>query len=175
MIIGYVGTRGKGKSLSLVREAYEHYKDDYIIYSNIGLNRAYFKDYNILDISMIKDWIKGDKQFSKAFFILDEAHLFLDSRSGMTKSNKIISYFVLQTRKRNVRIGFTTQFWHQIDKRLRDPTEIRVICNNKEINNKLYQYNIIQDFNSGYEFQDIFCSSDYFDYYDTDEIVNPFN
>ena len=174
MIIGYIGTRGRGKTLSCVREAYEHYLDGYEIYSNIKLNNKYFKNWYSIDNKMIIDWVKGDKQFKKAFFILDEVHAYLDSRMGMSKRNVVISYFILQTRKRNVRIGYTTQFIDQVDKRLRQPTEIMVECQNYMTPSGMFQKNKITHFETKRAYYDSFRGSDYFDYYDTNEIMNPF-
>lgn len=174
MIIGYVGTRGRGKTLSCVREAYEHYLQGYEIFSNIKLNKKYFKTWHSIDNKTIIDWVKGDKQFKKAFFILDEVHIYLDSRMGMSKRNVIISYFVLQTRKRNVRIGYTTQFIDQVDKRLRQPTEVMIQCQNYIGESGMFQKNLVQHYETGRVSYDTFRGSDYFDYYDTDEIINPF-
>jgi len=174
MIIGYLGTRGRGKTLSCVREAYEHQQNGYSIYSNIKLNKKIFPDYTLIDGKMLIDWVKGEKQFKKAFFILDEVHVYIDSRMGMSKKNIIISYFVLQTRKRDVRIGYTTQFFNQVDKRLRNPTEILIECQNYNNESSVIQRNKVFHEETGRIWEDRFIANDYFGYYDTDEIVNPF-
>lgn len=174
MIIGYVGTRGRGKTLSCVREAYEHYLKGYTIYSNINLNKKYFKTWFKLDGQMLVDWVEGDKQFKKAFFILDEVHVYLDSRMGMSKRNIIISYFILQTRKRDVRLGYTTQFYNQVEKRLRQPTEVIVECQNYNNKGIIINRNIVYVLELNHKFQQQFIANDYFDFYDTNEIVNPF-
>jgi len=181
MIIGYIGTRGRGKTLSMVREAYEHYKKGYEVYSNIKLSKKYFKHYNLISLKEIIEWVKGDIQFKKAVFLLDEVHVYIDSRSGMSKKNVILSYFVLQTRKRDVRVLYTTQFIDQVDKRLRQPTEVIVQCNNAMTGTRftaeqeeIYQVNKVLVRDNGGGFIDRFLANDYFDYYSTDEIVNPF-
>lgn len=175
MIIAYLGTRGRGKTLSLVREAYEHYNKGYNIYSNIKLNDKKFKQWTMIDGKMLLAWVNGDKQFKKAFFILDEVHVYLDSRMGMSKRSIIISYFILQTRKRNVRLGYTTQFFNQVDKRLRNPTEVFVDCHNfKGEDGKIRNRNLVTFLESGRMVYQIFEAEKYFEYYDTDEIVNPF-
>src|SRR6056297_3378714 len=143
MIIGYLGTRGRGKTLSCVREAYEHQQNGYSIYSNIKLNKKILPDYTLIDGKMLIDWVKGEKQFKKAFFILDEVHVYIDSRMGMSKKNVTISYFVLQTRKRDVRIGYTTQFFNQVDKRLRSPTEVLIQCQNYKTDDGIIQRNLV--------------------------------
>jgi len=84
----------------------------------------------MVSLKQIIEWVKGDVQLRKAVLILDEVHVYIDSRSGMSKKNVILSYFVLQTRKRDVRLLYTTQFIDQVDKRLRQPTEVFVQCQN---------------------------------------------
>ena len=174
MIIAYLGTRGRGKTLSCVREAYEHQLKGYHIYSNIKLNDRYFKDWTLIDGKMLLDWVNGDKQFKKAFFILDEVHVYLDSRMGMSKRSIIISYFILQTRKRNVRLGFTTQFFNQVDKRLRNPTEVFVECQNYKKGEEIINRNKVTVLETQRVFTQEFKANRFFDYYNTDEIVNPF-
>src|SRR6056297_2716642 len=170
MIIGYIGTRGRGKTLSCVREAYEHYKNGYTIYSNVKLDDKKFKTWHTITGDMLIDWVQGEKQFKKAFFILDEVHVYMDSRMGMSKRSVIISYFVLQTRKRDVRIGYTTQFLNQVDKRLRNPTEIFVECQNYMTKNGVIQENKVFHEETSRAWLDRFKANDYFGYYNTDEI-----
>ena len=174
MIIGYVGTRGRGKTLSCVREAYEHQLKGYTVYANLKLNRRMFPNYVELTGKMITDYVSSEQQFNKAFFILDEVHVYLDSRSGMSKRNVIISYFILQTRKRDVRLGYTTQFIDQVDKRLRQPTEVMVYCQNYNSGKDIKQKNIVFEKETGKRFLDTFSANEYFDYYDTNYIINPF-
>ena len=181
IIIGYIGTRGRGKTLSCVREAHEHYKKGYKIYSNIKLNRKIFPSYEMVSLKQIVDWVKGDVQLKKAVLILDEVHVYIDSRSGMSKKNVILSYFVLQTRKRDVRLLYTTQFIDQVDKRLRQPTEVMIQCQNYDTghrydkkNNEIQQRNIVWHKETGRTWVDPFCANDYYGHYDTNEIVNPF-
>ena len=59
---------------------------------------------------------------------IDEFHIFCDSRIAASKRNRLISYFALQTRKRNVSLYFTTQFLDQVDKRLRRLVDYRIMC-----------------------------------------------
>jgi len=174
MIIGYIGIRGRGKTLSCVREAYEHYKNGYTIYSNVKLDDKKFKTWHTITGDMLIDWVQGEKQFKKAFFILDEIHVYLDSRMGMSKRNVIISYFVLQTRKRDVRIGYTTQFLDQVDKRIRQPTEVYIECQNYNNEDKIYQRNTVFHKETGRQWIDSFEANEFFGYYDTNEIINPF-
>lgn len=172
MIIGYLGSRGRGKTLSCVREAYEHQKNGYTIYSNIHLDQDTFPGYKKISKKMLMDWVSSETQFSKAFFLLDEIHVFMDSRMGMSKKNVVISYFLAQTRKRDVRIGYTTQFWNQADKRLRQLTEVVVYCWYDHSCDEAY--NVIEDQESMKRIKISYDAQKWFDTYDTSEIVNPF-
>lgn len=113
IIIAFVGTVGSGKTLSAVYEAYKYYKyKGYTVYSNIGLKFPHIK----LNRKTLDALIKEKKGLQDAVLLMDEVHISVDSRSSMSKRNKAISYFVLQTRKRNVRLLYTTQHLHQVDK-----------------------------------------------------------
>ena len=47
----------------------------------------------------------NDVPLYKTLIIGDEMHIFLDSRNSVSKKNKLISYFLLQTRKKQCQIG----------------------------------------------------------------------
>lgn len=92
----------------------------------------------------------------------------------MSKRNRLWSYFINQTRKRDVDLYFTTQFFRQVELRLRENTEYfifpQVIKQHNAIiiNNKIYSYeNTLKLI--GVE---RFVGNDYFNVYDTDEIIS---
>lgn len=127
MIAGFVGNIGSGKTLSMVKKAYEEFLKGKTIYSNIHLNFDYIP-YTIDDL---ESWAKGEKILSNIVLLMDEAHIYLDSRSSMRKRNKFVTYLMLQTRKLGCDVYFTTQFFDQIDKRLRNLTTAIVECYTK--------------------------------------------
>lgn len=130
MIIAYVGTVGGGKTCSAVYECYLYYRAGFKIYANIKLNFPH----EPLTHKRLFEMIKNKEQLQDVVMLLDEIHIALDSRSSMKKRNRIMTYFLLQTRKRNVRLLYTSQHLHQCDKRLRDTTDIITFC--KNISNK---------------------------------------
>jgi hypothetical protein len=71
MIIGFIGQRGSGKTLTMVKEAYKKYLDGYTIYSNIVLNFPY-KPYNI---DVLLDFAEKGRYFGNTVFIIDEIHI----------------------------------------------------------------------------------------------------
>lgn len=119
MIITYLGRRGSGKTLTMVKDAYIEYKRGKQIISNIkGIPFAVFMDN--------KDILSLDKNSDlfNAVILIDEAQIFFDSRRSMKKENISFSNFVQQIRKRNIDLYLTTQFANAIEKRLRDHTDI---------------------------------------------------
>lgn len=126
MIEVFLGTVGSGKTLSMVYEGYKYYRRGLKIYANFKLNFPY----EPLTYKRLNEMIQNKEQLQDAVLLLDEIHIAIDSRNSMSKKNKIISYFILQTRKRNVRLLYTTQHLHQVDRRLRDTTDILVMCDN---------------------------------------------
>lgn len=171
MIYGFIGDIGQGKTLSMVRTAYSLFKQGHKIYSNIKLN---FK-FEYFTINDIIKYAENDKTFKNAVFLIDEAHIFIDSRNSMTKKNLIISYFILQTRKKDVTLLYTTQYFHQIDKRLRASTNAIIECYFKKYNNIPICLNIINIIKSNNIIikKDIFNPIPYFKLYDTLEVVKP--
>ena len=145
MIIGFFGNMCDGKTLNAVIKLKEYYDRGYVIYSNTWLSFPYV---SLLSKDLI-DIAEGKKElpFNCAMFI-DEIHVWLDSRVSGSKKNRIISYFLLQTGKMgsDADIGliliYTTQYYHQIDKRLRSTTCIAIECEKIKIHfRKIFKLN----------------------------------
>jgi len=91
----------------------------------------------------------------------------------MTKKNKIISYFITQSRKRNLVLLYTTQQSHQIDKRLRSNTDYFIKCENLTPNAKkdMFIRWKINDM-EGHEKSFIVRGDAYFKLYDTHQMID---
>ena len=162
---------GSGKTLSMVKYAYEYYQKGYKIYSNIKLNFPY-TEYSFQDLI---DYANDDKTFYNSVILCDEMHITLDSRNSGSKRNRVITYFLLQTRKKDVKLFYTTQCFHQVDKRLRSNTDY-VIMNNtrKTIKGTTYTMNlIVQTTELGRQLKKtvIYRSQPYYKLYNTYEVV----
>lgn len=149
MIIGYFGNVRQGKTLSAVRELYKFYLKGYKIYSNTFLNFPFTP----LTMEMLFDVVEKDFDIGdQSVFFIDEAHIWMDSRVSGTKRNRIVSYFLLQTGKlgKSTDYGlillFTSQYAHQIDKRLRSVIDIAVECTKFEHPSGKYFYQEINVF-----------------------------
>lgn len=178
MIIAFLGTVGSGKTLSAVREAFQYYKMGHTVYANMGLSFPHVK----LDKKTFDTLIENKEGLQDAVILIDEMHIWLDSRSSMKKKNRLLTYFILQTRKRNVRMLVTTQHMDQIDKRLRNTLDIIVYC--KNVSNKTSLVTnartiIKQEFWQPYASdpnkppqQRLILANPWFDKYDTKEMVD---
>lgn len=173
MIIAYVGRRGSGKTLSMIRQAYVDYKKGRKIYSNmVGLNFPFEK----LTKDALMSFMNEDNKLSNCVILIDEIHMIMDSRLSMSHRNLLLSYLTLQTRKRDVDMYYTTQTWGQVDRRMRQQTDLVVQCNTlkKKVNGVEYVYvrnilvdpYILDEPNNFY-----FLGNKYFGLYDTNEII----
>lgn len=124
MIIGFIGSRGSGKTLSMTIEAYKKYKQGYKIYSNYHLNFPY-TPFTVDDLLMFAE---SGMYFGNTIFLIDEIHIYFDSRSSGKKRNRIFSYFLNQSSKNDIDVYYTSQFSRQVEIRLRLNTEVVTEC-----------------------------------------------
>jgi len=125
MINIFIGYQNSGKTLSMTYFLYLYYLKGYKIFSNYNLGFPHEK----LNKQMLLDFAQSDKQFSKCIIAIDEIHVYFDSRSSGSKANKIFSYLVLQSSKRDVHIFGTTQEFMNIEVRIRSHCNIKIFCN----------------------------------------------
>lgn len=170
MIIGMEGGLGSGKTIIMVRYLNKDYK---LYHRSIKANLWLDFPHEKLNI---KQMLSNEQQLKNVSVGIDELTVFADCRNSMSELNKLISYFVLQTRKRNVCLYFTTQDFGMVDKRIMRHTLIRIHCMKVKGANHLRHYEIhdIRDslFNMPQEF--IMDIRPYFEMYNTDEIIQPF-
>ena len=152
----------------MVLEAYRYHTRGFKIYANLALSFPY----ELYDAQMIESFASDQNPLKNAVVLVDEAHVLLDSRSSFTKRNKIISYFILQTRKRNVHLLYTTQSFHQIEKRLRDQSDYLVECSYDKEHD--YIRHRIEETSSGKVMKHMIDATPIFDLYDTNAIIDPF-
>lgn len=109
-------------------EAYKKYKQGYKIYSNYHLNFPY-TPYTVDDLM---SFAESGMYFGNSIFLIDEIHIWFDSRCSGKKRNIIFSYFLNQSSKNDIDIYYTSQFSRQIEIRMRLNTEIVVesVCRN---------------------------------------------
>ena len=180
MIIGIEGAMGTGKTIMMVRYLLLDYKKKSDIYCNFALKNIEYKPLDVIEILKLD---KNKKSLSNISIGIDEITVFIDSRVSSSVLNRLFSYFILQTRKRNVVLYYTTQDIMMVDLRLRRHTDFIVECDfvfheDDSIHpiENLRKYDI-WDFRNPRSVRlvrsFIMDITKYFDYYDTNEVILP--
>lgn len=170
MIAGFIGKMGSGKTLSMVRETLKYYYEGYKIYSNFNLNIPYEK----LDFDTLFKMAENQESLNNVVILLDEVHILLDSRSGMKKSSKVVSFWLNQTRKMGVKLFYTTQHLHQVDKRLRSGSDFLIFCEGfKYLKEDKEYFIVVNDISDGENVRnERFLGNTFYKYYDTNEVIS---
>jgi hypothetical protein len=169
MIVGFIGTLGSGKTLSMVREAYKYHLRGSKIMANLKLKFPYQE----IDFEQLFAMAQEEIPPYEVVILLDEVHIMLDSRSAMSKVSKTMSFWTLQTRKMGVKLFYTTQYAHQIDKRLRSATDLFVQCDGVTIVRGGKEYFVCQNeiYNDNASKREIFLGNDFYHLYDTRQVI----
>jgi len=182
MLIGIEGNIGSGKTVYAIRCLKIDYANNRKIISNTPLFNIEYEDFNIEKFMSNDDIYR--KSLNNATILLDEITVYMDCRLSGSKQNLLMGYLVLQSRKRNLDIYYTTQNLDLVDyKRLVKYTNIIVYAQEIYVKNpdgkteslenwrnytiidmRKYRDNVTQ-FNMKI--------SPYFKFYDTDFIIEP--
>lgn len=179
MIHLIIGRQGSGKTLFMVQKAYDSYLNGKTIYSNVHLNFP-FKKLNYKDIV--------DCKLEDGTVILDEIHLLLPARNSISIRNReICDGFLSMVRKKGLEVYGSTQTERKVDIRFREEKDFFYICNkyayiNKKWSEVLQNENLsrnvpimikvdIQEQYSGNWIQQGFIANNYFNKYDTKQII----
>jgi len=171
MIIGYVGPRGHGKTLLMTARLFRRFNKGYRILTNY---KVAFK-HEQLDAAKL---VEMGEDLHHCAIGADEFHILLDSRNSMSKRNKMITYFILQTRKRHVVLMFTTQDEGQVDVRLRKNVDYWVYCkrltkivNGKKIKTHFFLYTVFDGLTGRKLDERLVNGKKFFGLYDTEEVI----
>lgn len=118
MIILYKGARGRGKTLTMVKDAFRMHLSGYSVFSNMSLKfGSRVSPDEVLSLNR-------ESALKHCVLVLDELQLFFDSRNFTKPQNKDFSNFIQQIRKRDIHILYTTQYVNLVDLRIRQQTDI---------------------------------------------------
>lgn len=179
MIHLVMGRQGSGKTLFMVKKAYETFLRGGTVYSNIKLKFPY-KPINIKDIIECK--------LEDGIVVWDEVHIYLSSRRSMSKASRLIcDGFLSMVRKKNLEVYGSTQLLRKVDVRFREEADFYYSCHkfiayngkwsismdnvqrNKEMPIMIMYY--VQENFSGSMLKEFFMGNDYFKLFNTREIV----
>ncbi len=185
-----VGKQGSGKTLFMVKLLIDNLKYKSKIFSNINLYNI-DRDYTKISLStrdeeddeekkeeeketvpLMLDMLDDDiNVFNDSIIFLDEIHKDLDSRDFWSESSRKIQGFFSQLRKRNCLVLATAQYFGLIDNRVRK--QCFNVFDMRKLSDEMF--NVVVSEVDGYYYRPIINYdvklSDYFKYYDTNEIV----
>ena len=173
-----IGKQGSGKTLFMVKLLVENAINEIPVFFNITL---YVLDYQkitlsdrVKDKNVIKILDKLDQDpdfFNGSIMLIDEIHLDLNSLDFMRKNNRRLQVFFSQLRKRKILLLATSQYLLNVDVRIR--RQCKNVFEMTEIKDSVFQ--VITHEIDGYYSQEIsryyIKLSQYFSYYNTNEIV----
>ena len=124
MITTLEAVQGGGKSLTACALVHTDFlQQGRKVISNTWLNFPHQK----FDLRYFLEHIE-DEELTNCCLWLDEMYQLLDSRTSQGKINKLLTYFIVQTRKRNVDLYVCTHHIDHVDKRLRRAVDVRGTC-----------------------------------------------
>lgn len=122
----YKGFQGSGKTLSMVKYAFDVQKiyPNCIVVSNIKIkglkNYIYIENDNILQTALA--YSSGERGM---LILLDEAHLYFNKKTGISLD---VLTAISQQRKDRKRLVFSSQIWEELDISLRKQVKEIVSC-----------------------------------------------
>ena len=176
-----VGRQGSGKTVFMIKLLIDNLKYKSKIFSNINLyniDRDYTKislsdrEETITDVPLMLNMLDNDINiFNDSIILLDEIHKDLDSRDFWSESSRKVQGFFSQLRKRNCLVLATAQYFGLIDNRVRK--QCFNVFDMRKLSDEMF--NVVVNEVDGYYYRPIINYdvklSDYFKYYDTNEIV----
>ena len=189
MIIGIEGSIGQGKTLTMVFLALQEYKEHRKrIFANFhlkGVPYEYitFEDFikwsrnceacKLVDVELCS--VCGSRSFKRSVILVDEAHIWMDSRTSASKMNRLQTYLMLQTGKEGINLYYTTQSFRQVDIRLRQRTDIFLFVRKKVVNGEPSHLVKMEDVTrppGTYPRRLVIPAKEVWDFYDTEEVVH---
>lgn len=179
MIIQINGDLGTGKTCIMTKYALDYFKMGRKIISNYKLNNIPYEKLDIVDIYLNKPDLKN------IVILGDELYTFMDCRTAMSQRNRLESYFIAQTRKRNCDVVFTSQYEDFIDFRLIRFVNINIDMENIWVYSKSLEMSVkhpylflvsLTDYRQSKNikhYKKIFDGRNYFNEYNTEEQIYP--
>jgi len=123
-IISFEGPMGTSKSTTAVAIAYEKFR---VLGRKVISNQHLSFPYSRFDIAYFLEHY-ADEELTNCVLLMDEFYQIADARASATKLNRLWTYFIVQTRKRDVDLFICTHHLDHIDKRNRRAVNIRGSC-----------------------------------------------
>lgn len=177
MIVLITGGLGSGKTCMLTRYGKIAFSEGKNMYSNYHLVNMPYKKLDIVDMFF------NEPDLKDVMILGDEIYTFMDCRMSGAKRNRLQSYFIAQTRKRNVDLYGTAQFSQFTDLRLTAFLDVWIKMENiwimKDGKKTKHPYFFLATFHDYRDENDIkiftrrFDGRTHFNDYDTNERIYP--
>ena len=172
-----IGRQGSGKTAFITKLLVDNYSNDRKVYSNYSLfgidyEKITFdnkRNKNAIDIlNVISD---NPDYFNNSIMLLDEIHIYFDSRDFMKQNNRIIQNFFSQLRKRNILLLATTQYILHLDIRIR--RQALAVFQMANLKDGIFRVDVheIDGYYTSFIRTELVNLNDYFKYYDTNELI----
>jgi len=172
-----IGRQGSGKTAFITKLLVDNYSSDKKVYSNYSLFDINYekitfdnkRNKNAIDIlQVISD---NPNYFNNSIMLLDEIHLYFDSRDFMKTNNRIIQNFFSQLRKRNILLLATTQYILHLDIRIR--RQALAVFQMTNLRDGIFQVDVheIDGYFTRFIKSELVNLNDYFKYYNTNELI----
>lgn len=175
-----LGPQGSGKTLFITKHLVDNYNPERKVYSNYSLfgfpyERITFdNDIEVKKgaIDILKKLEEDENFFNNAIMLLDEIHLYFDSRDFMKNNVRGIQTFFSQLRKRKILLLGTTQYILNLDIRIR--RQALAVFEMENIKDGVFKADLhkIDGYFTEFIRSDLFNLSNYYKYYDTNEIIH---
>ena len=174
-----IGRQGSGKTAFITKLLVDNYTSDKRVYSNYSLfsidyeritfDKEIKKDEKAIDI--LKVIRKNPDYFNNSIMLLDEIHIYFDSRDFMRHNNRIIQNFFSQLRKRNILLLATTQYILHLDVRIR--RQALAVFQMTNLKDGIFRVDVheIDGYYTSFIRTELVNLNDYFRYYDTNELI----
>lgn len=172
-----IGRQGAGKTAFITKLLVDNYSSYRKVYSNYSLfgidyEKITFdnkRNKNAIDIlKVISD---NPDYFNNSIMLIDEIHIYFDSRDFMKQNNRIIQNFFSQLRKRNILLLATTQYILHLDIRIR--RQALAVFQMTNLKDGIFRVEVheIDGYYTNFIRTELVNLNDYFKYYDTNEII----
>ena len=172
-----IGRQGSGKTAFITKLLFDNYSPDKKVYSNYSLFGIEYekitfdnkKNKNSIDILEV---IKNNPDyFNNSIMLLDEIHIYFDSRDFMRQNNRIIQNFFSQLRKRNILLLATTQYILHLDVRIR--RQALAVFQMTNLKDGIFRVDVheIDGYFTRFVKTELVNLNDYFKFYDTNELI----
>ena len=172
-----IGRQGSGKTAFITKLLIDNYSSDRKVYSNYSLfgidyEKITFdnkRNKNAIDI--LKVISENPDYFNNSIMLLDEIHIYFDSRDFMKQNNRIIQNFFSQLRKRNILLLATTQYILHLDIRIR--RQALAVFQMTNLKDGIFRVEVheIDGYYTNFIRTELVNLNDYFKYFDTNELI----